>query len=210
MHLGTVAALWRYPVKSLKAEPLERAEVLADGFAGDRTAALVVETPTHARAGKPYRGKESAKLHLTADPETAASYARDANVAVALDRREPRYFDSGPVSLLFDLWVRDVEALVGEPLDPLRWRPNIYAVATPQFTRREPDLVGTTIRAGGVTLRVIDTNRRCVVITYDVTTGEELPAVLGEVARRRDNVVGVYCEVLVPGEIAVGDVLAAG
>jgi hypothetical protein len=104
--------------------------------------------------------------------------------------------------------VRDVEALVGEPLDPQRWRPNIFAAAAPGFTRREPDLVGTRIRVGGVMLRVVDTNHRCVVITYDVTTGEELPSVLGEVARRRDNVVGVYCEVLTPGEIAVGDLLA--
>jgi uncharacterized protein YcbX len=210
MELGTVAALWRYPVKSLKAEPLERAAVLADGLAGDRTAALIVETPTHARAGKPYRGKESSKLHLTGDPETAASYAVDAKVEVALDHREPRYFDAHAVSLLFDLWVHDVEALVGEALDPLRWRPNIYVVAAPGFTRREPDLVGTTVRAGSVVMRVVDTTGRCVTPTYDIATGDALPAVLGEVARRRDNVVGVYCEVLVPGEIALGDVLTAG
>lgn len=205
-----MAALWRYPVKSLKAEPLERAAVLADGLAGDRTAALIVETPTHARAGKPYRGKESSKLHLTGDPETAASYAVDAKVEVTLDHGEPRYFDAGAVSLLFDLWVHDVEALVGEALDPLRWRPNIYAVAAPGFTRREPDLVGTTVRAGGVVMRVVATIKRCVTPTYDIATGEALPAVLAEVAQRRDNVVGVYCEVVVPGEIALGDVLAAG
>ena len=36
MRVGTVVNLWRYPVKSLKAEPLERAEVLSDGLAGDR------------------------------------------------------------------------------------------------------------------------------------------------------------------------------
>ena len=148
MDLGTIAALWRYPVKSLKAEPLARACVLADGLEGDRVAALLVETPTHPRAGKPYRGKESAKLHLTGDPETAASYAADANVMVTLDRSAPRWFDAGPVSVLFDLWVRDVEALVGEPLDPLRWRPNLFVHAAPGFSRREPALVGTTLRAG--------------------------------------------------------------
>ena len=210
MDLGTVAALWRYPVKSLKGEPLERATVLADGLEGDRSAALIVATPTHARAGKPYRGKESSRLHLTRDPETAASYAMDAKVQVALEHREPRYFDAHAVSLLFDLWVRDVEALVGEPLDPLRWRPNIYVASAPGFARREPDLVGTIVRVGGVVMQVVDTNRRCVAVTYDVTTGEALPAVLGEVARRRDNVVGVYCEVVTPGEIALGDVLTSG
>jgi uncharacterized protein YcbX len=210
MDLGTVTALWRYPVKSLKAEPLERATVLADGFEGDRSAALIVETPEHARTGKPYRGKESPQLHLTGDPETAASFAMDARVQVTLDQREPRYFDAHAVSLLFDLWVHDVEALVGEPLDPLRWRPNIYAASAPGFARREPDLIGTTVRVGSVVMSVVDTTRRCVTTTYDVATGASLPAVLGEVARQRDNVVGVYCEVLVPGIIAVGDAITAG
>jgi uncharacterized protein YcbX len=208
MDLGTIAGLWRYPVKSLKAEPLTRARVLADGLEGDRTAALVVETPTHARTGKPYRGKESAHLHLTSDPETAASYAADAKVMVTLDRSEPRWFDARPVSVLFDLWVRDVEALVGEPLDPLRWRPNIYVRAEPEFTRREPALVGATLRAGTAVLRVVETIDRCVTPTYDVGTGEPLPLVLQAVATQRDNVVGVYCEVVTPGEIAVGDTVS--
>lgn len=32
-----VASLWRYPVKSLTAEPLPAAELTADGVASDRT-----------------------------------------------------------------------------------------------------------------------------------------------------------------------------
>ena len=205
MDLGTIAGLWRYPVKSLKAEPLTRARVLPDGFEGDRTAALVVETPTHARAGKPYRGKESAQLHLTSDPETAASYAADAKVMVTLDRARPRWFDAQPVSVLFDLWVRDVEALVGAELDPLRWRPNVYVRAVPEFTRREPALVGATLRAGTVVLRVLEPIDRCVTPTYDVATGEPTPRLLEAVATRRNNVVGVYCEVVTPGEVQLGD-----
>jgi uncharacterized protein YcbX len=210
MDVATIAGLWRYPVKSLRAEPLARASVLADGLEGDRTAALVVETPTHARAGKPYRGKESSRLHLTGDPETAASYAADANVMVTLDRAQPRWFDARPVSLLLDLWVRDVEALVGEALDPLRWRPNLFVRGAPQFTRREPALVGATLRAGTVVLQVIATIDRCVTPTYDVTTGEPLPHLLATIATQRGNVVGVYCEVITPGELALGDTVSEG
>jgi uncharacterized protein YcbX len=205
MDLGTIAGLWRYPVKSLKAEPLTHARILADGLEGDRTAALVVETPSHARAGKPYRGKESAQLHLTSDPETAASYAVDAKVMVTLDRGQPRWFDARPVSVLFDLWVRDVEALVGQTLDPLRWRPNLYVRAEAAFTRREPALVGTTLRAGTAVLRVVETIGRCVTPTYDVGTGTALPLVLEAVATQRGNVVGVYCEVVTPGEVTLGE-----
>jgi uncharacterized protein YcbX len=209
MDFGTIAALWRYPVKALKAEPLARVEILPDGLAGDRTAALLVETPTHARAGKPFRGKESPLLHLTRDPETAASYAADANVMVTLSRDEPRWFDARPVSILLDLWVHDVEALVGEPLDPLRWRPNLYVHAAPGFANREGDLVGATLRSGDVVLRVVDTIKRCVTTTYDVATGESDPRVLGEVARNRGNVMGIYCEVVTPGVVSVGDALVA-
>jgi uncharacterized protein YcbX len=207
MDVGRIAGLWRYPTKSLKAEPLQHAAVLADGLEGDRTAALVVESPAHARAGKPYRGKESAQLHLTGDPMTAASYAADAGVLVTLSRAQPRWFDTRPVSVLFDLWVRDVEALAGEPLDPLRWRPNLYVTAVPGFAKREAALVGSALRAGGVVLRVVATNRRCVTPTYDVATGAALPLVLEAVATRRDNVVGVYCEVEVPGDVALGDIV---
>jgi MOSC domain-containing protein len=210
MDVGRIAALWRYPVKSLKAEPLERVAVLTDGLEGDRTAALVVESPTHARAGKPFRGKESSQLHLTGDVHTAASYAADANVLVTLDRSAPRWFDAGTVSLLLDLWVRDVEALVGEPLEPLRWRPNLYVEAAPGFSKREPALVGATLRAGSIALRVVDTIERCITPTYDVATGEPLPRVLEAVARQRANVVGVYCEVTTSGEIALGQMLSIG
>jgi hypothetical protein len=210
MDVGRIAGLWRYPVKSLKAEPLQRATVLGDGLEGDRTAALVVETPTHARAGKPYRGKESAHLHLTADPATAASYAADANVLVTLDRTQPRWFDAGAVSVLLDLWVHDVEALVGEPLVPMRWRPNVYVTAAPGFAKREADLVGATLRAGGAVLRVVATIKRCVTPTYDVATGVPFPLVLEAVARERDNTVGIYCDVVTPGEFAIGDTLRLG
>jgi uncharacterized protein YcbX len=209
MDIGTIAALWRYPVKALKAEPLTRVAILPDGLDGDRTAALLVETPTHARAGKPFRGKESPLLHLTSDPETAASYAADANVLVTLARDQPRWFDARPVSILLDLWVHDAEALVGEPLDPLRWRPNVYVRAAPGFAKREADLVGATLRSGDVVLRVVDTIKRCVTTTYDVATGESDQRVLGEVARTRANVMGIYCEVVTPGIVNVGDALAA-
>lgn len=205
MELGTIAALWRYPVKALAAERLQRADVLADGLAGDRTAALRVESPSHARSGKPYRGKESNRLHLTADPETAASYAADAGVLVTLDRTQPRFFDARPVSLLLDLWVADVEALVGARLDPLRWRPNVFVSAAQHVVVRERDLVGATLRAGEVELRVLQPIVRCVTTNYDVATGEPDHDVLGAVARSRDACVGVYCDVVRTGRLEVGD-----
>jgi uncharacterized protein YcbX len=207
MLLGTLAALWRYPVKSLRAEALTHVTVLPDGLEGDRRGALVVTAPDHARAGKPFRGKESPRLHLTDDPSAAIGYAADAGVAVALDESAPRWFDAGTVSVLLDRWVHDAETLVGMPLDPLRWRPNLYVTAAPGVTFREADLVGATIVIGSVRLRVDDTIKRCVTTTYDIATGVSDPRVLREVAQQRANVMGIYCSVPTPGEITVGDAL---
>jgi hypothetical protein len=135
----------------------------------------------------------------------AASYAAEAQVAVTLQNDGERWFDARPVSLLLDRWVREVEALVGEPLDPLRWRPNLYVATAAGVEASEDDLVGARVHVGSVVLHVLEPILRCVTPTYDIATGESDPRVLREVAQRRANVVGVYCEVVTPGEIAVGD-----
>jgi uncharacterized protein YcbX len=79
--------------------------------------------------------------------------------------------------------------------------------AAPGFTAREADLVGRTLRADTVVLRVIEPIRRCVTTTYDIATGVSEPRVLGEVARQRENIVGVYCETVEPGMLARGEAI---
>ena len=140
MDVGTIAALWRYPVKSLRAEPLTRATVLTDGVAGDRTAALIVGDAEHPRSGKPFRGKESPRLHLTDRVDVAVADAADRGATVVLEREQGRYFDLRAISVVFDTWVGDVEALVGEPLDPLRLAPERLGDGAPRVRgpRRRP------------------------------------------------------------------------
>ena len=43
-QVGTIAALWRFPVKSMQGEKLDAAEVSGRGLAGDRTYALIDAT----------------------------------------------------------------------------------------------------------------------------------------------------------------------
>jgi uncharacterized protein YcbX len=206
--LGTVEALYRYPVKSLRAEPLTAAEVRADGFAGDRASALFVSSPEHARAGKTYRGKENRLLHTVTALADAAGLALAAGVTVAADGTRPHYFDLEPVSLVFDTWIRELEALAGRDVDPLRFRPNIVAVAAPSFTRKEHDLIGTRIKAGAVTLDVVSAITRCVTPSYDVASGTADPALQRTIVAERGNIMGVYCRVVTTGTIARGAILA--
>lgn len=207
-RLGTLAAIWRYPVKSLAAEPLEEALIEPGGIAGDRCAALFVRAG-HARAGKTFRGKEHNLLHLTRDPRQAQIVAANAGVQVELQAQtQTRYFDDAPISLLVDVWVRHVSEALGEPLDPLRWRPNLYVRATADFSYGESDLVGMRLRIGAAVLRVREPIGRCVTTTYDIATGERWDDVLTYVAQRRGNMMGVYCEVETPGTVRRGELLS--
>ena len=206
--LGRVVALYRYPVKSLRGESLERAHVEPGGFAGDRARALFVRSPDHARSGKTYRGKEHRLLHTVDDVVAAQALARDAGVAIEDAGERPHYFDLEPVSLVFDAWVRELEALAGRAVDPLRFRPNIVAAAAPGFAVSESALTGVRLTIGEVTLDVVAPITRCVTPSYDIATGESDRELQRVLVMERGNLMGVYCRVVVPGTIASGAPIA--
>jgi len=200
--LGEIVNIWTYPVKSLHRIEHEAVAVQEDGLAGDRRAALYVNSE-HARTGKTYRGKEDSRLHLIVEPDEARGAAASRGVAVEV-RAGERYFDAGAVSLILDRWIAQVEAALGKRLDPLRWRPNFYVRSAAAV--EESDLVGKSIAVGNVVLRVVKPIGRCVTTTYDQITGASDPEVLAFVARERDNNMGVYCDVERTGEVRRGDV----
>jgi hypothetical protein len=205
MQLGEIAAITRYPVKSLAGVELQSVEIARDGIPGDREAAFFV-TAGHARTGKTYRGKENNLLHLTSDVRRAELLAREKNAEVEL-RRGDHFFDAAPISIVFDRWVDDVSRGVGRELDFRRWRPNFFAKAAPDFQFKENDLSDCVIEAGTAVLHVLRPILRCAVISYDVNTGEPDPEVLRYVAQERENIFGIYCEVELAGEVRTGDAL---
>jgi len=207
--LGTVIALYRYPVKSLRGEALERAEVRPDGFAGDRERALVVRSPDHARSGKTYRGKEQRRLHTVADVGAAQALAGAAGLEIAPVDEEPHYFDAEPVSIVFDVWLRELEARLGYAVEALRFRPNVVAAAAPSFAAAESALVGRRLHVGAVVLDVVKPITRCVTPTYDLRSGDPDPALARTLVGERGNLMGVYCRVVVPGTIALAAPISA-
>ncbi|MGA8532551.1 MAG: MOSC domain-containing protein [Candidatus Tumulicola sp.] len=205
MNLGTVAAIWRYPVKSLRGESLDGTEVAESGIPGDRVRALVVKSG-HARAGKTYRGKEHDRLHLTSSVETAVELG--ATRGVFLERRGgERFFDDAPISLLLDHWLDELSDPLGYTVEPERFRPNFFVRARPDFTAGEASLQGAEVRLGEATLRVRYPIERCVTITYDPFGGASDPRILRLVAERRNGWMGVYCDVARPGRVRTGDSL---
>lgn len=201
--IGVLQSIWRYPVKSLASVAMQEVNIGEDGIPGDRARALIVKTG-HARIGKTYRGKEHNLLHTTDSTDRAGSFAADRAVQVELRDDQPHYFDAAPVSLIFDRWLGEASALVGYRLEPLRFRPNLFAHAAPDFSKNEFALVGR-LSIGEATLRVLKPIERCVTPTYDLQSGQSDPEVLRAIAQHRATCLGIYCEVLVPGRVQLGD-----
>jgi uncharacterized protein len=205
MLIGTLDAIWRYPTKSLRWEPLDEAEVELDGLRGDRTRAFVV-TDGHARAGKTYRGKENDRFHLTGDDGAARSLAAERGVRVELHEGE-RFFDDAPVSLLIDRWLDALNEHAGYAVEPIRFRPNFFVRAADGFAHGEDAMTGWELQLGAVRLRVRYPIERCVVTTYHPDGAPGDPRILRFVAQERNAWMGVYCDVVTPGIARRGDSL---
>ncbi|HET7411820.1 MAG TPA: MOSC domain-containing protein [Pararhizobium sp.] len=111
------------------------------------------------------------------------------------------------VSIINLTSVAAIEAAVGAPVQPLRFRANLYVAGWPAW--REFDLLGREIALGNdVRLKVIKRIVRCAATEVDPDTGIRdlaIPKTLQQSFGHGDC--GVYAEVVAAGEIAVGDTL---
>ncbi|HZO46095.1 MAG TPA: MOSC domain-containing protein [Xanthobacteraceae bacterium] len=164
-----------------------------------------------------YDGREQARGDLrTADGRTAiegffATFS-------AADLRGPPKVLNAPgfsfsdvaakvVSIINLASVADLENYVGAPIDPLRFRANLYVTGWPAW--QELDMVGRRLSIGnGVEVKIVKRIVRCAATNVDPVTGArdmEIPATLLKSFGHADC--GIYGEVVTPGTIAVGDTL---
>ncbi len=206
MVIGTLEAVRRYPIKSLRGDALDSITVEASGIPGDRSSALFARNGP--RAGKTYRGKEHDRLHLLKEADAAQASARERGAELDLHRGE-HFFDCAPISILLDAWMRELNAHVGYDVEWERFRPNFFvrAGATIGSAPLEEALVGTQLQLGTVRLRVVVPIERCVTITYHPRGEAGDPRILRFLAEERNTTMGVYCDVLERGTVRVGDTL---
>jgi uncharacterized protein YcbX len=113
------------------------------------------------------------------------------------------------VSIINLASVSALETVIGRPVDPLRFRANLYVRGWPAW--REFELMGQELEAGHARLKVVKRIVRCAATNVDPLTGTRdmtIPQTLMQAFDHMDC--GVYAEVVEGGEIAVGDILRDG
>ena len=104
--------------------------------------------------------------------------------------------------------VREVERVAGRPIDPLRFRANLYIEGVAPWVER--DWVGHEFAIGGATLKGIELTNRCEAVDVDPASAKRdmaIPALMQRRWQRTDF--GIYATVVADGQIGIGDAVAA-
>jgi uncharacterized protein len=226
-EVGRVAALWRYPVKSMGPEALDAVEVSWHGLAGDRRWAFVRDGMV--RSGFPwltirerpgmghYRPSFVEPDRLDASPTVVRTpsgedldvvdprLAAELGHGVRVIRQDVGVFDNMPLSLITTQTIAALGALVDAELEVQRFRPNLLVDAPGEASFPEDAWVGSVLRIGGLRMRVDQRDKRCIMVNVDPATTERDPKVLRAIAAERQARLGVYGTTVQPGRVAVGD-----
>ena len=205
----TITELWRYPVKTMAGEPLQRVDIGPLGITGDRVVHVqdargrVVTSRSHPRFLGHHGsvGLNGAVLvdHRPWDrPDVAADVVAIAGPGATLVRDEgPERFDVLPLLVATD------GAIAAFGHDARRLRPNIVIGGVEGLS--EGEWPGSCLRIGRVLIGVQDLRLRCIMTSYDPDTLVQDKDITRSIYRRFDGKLALNCFVIESGEIAVGD-----
>jgi uncharacterized protein YcbX len=231
-HVGEVAALSIYPVKSMRSMDVDGVHLGWQGLDGDRRYAF---THSGSMNGLPWVSARQLPSLLTYRPtfdrpETSASgitvkcpdgralRLRDRALAdqiagalgspVHLMRLHRGAYDAMPVSLITTRSVRTIAEELGEDLDAARFRANIVIETAIGRPYPEEKWVGDALVFGHdgdrARIQVNRRDERCAIVNVNPETGRpDLPVHRVIVAARR-NFLGIYGSTARPGKIDVG------
>ncbi|HTQ32828.1 MAG TPA: MOSC domain-containing protein [Stellaceae bacterium] len=252
---ATITSLYRYPVKGLSAEALDRATLAAgEGLPHDRRFAIALGTTEFDPARPQWlakthfimlmRDESLARLKTGFDPLSGVLTITEAErvlLQALLTKTEGQreiaaFFDDfldgsvkGPlrvveapghafgdarpkpnattdkyVSLINLASIRDLEDRLSRPVDPIRFRANVYFDGPPAWT--ELTWMGQEISAGEARLHVIAPITRCAATEVNPDTAQRDIHVVAELmGHYGHNIMGIYAEVVGSGDVAPGD-----
>jgi uncharacterized protein len=233
--LGTVAGLWRWPVKSMAGERVNALRVDGRGAGGDRTHAVMHQ---HKGERKPLTAREAPRLlawqarypfnvdggidparppfaivtapdgrsYRWGDPRLRHALAGDLGRDVEL-ARDPQGHQDLPRTLLVTTEA-SLQALGEElhgPVDLRRFRPNVH-LDLDAAGWEELGWDGAELAfAGGVRLRLLHPCERCAIPTRHPDTQVKWPGLLKHLAAAHDQNFGINARVLTSGRIEAGE-----
>ncbi len=110
----------------------------------------------------------------------------------------------GAVSIVNLASVRDLQARMGRPVDPLRFRANLYIEGWSAWV--ENDAKGREVRLGPATARVFSPIVRCAATHVDPATGErDMDVVAALHANYGHMFCGIYVSIVEGGRVGEGD-----
>ena len=204
-----IQEIWRYPVKSMAGEPLQAAELTADGIEGDRIfqvrnpAGKVVTSRTrplllrhHSALG------EDGHVMIDGRPWESDDVAREVEEAAGPGCR---IFASDPETRfdILPLLIATDGMLAATGYDRRRFRPNLVIGGVEGLGERAWE--GGQLRIGAVLIAMEDLRTRCIMTTFDPDTGKQDLGVLGRIRKEFNGRLGLNSAVLDAGRIAVGD-----
>lgn len=204
----TVAALWRYPVKSLAGESINSAELISCGIPGDRI--IQVRGPEGIRTSR--RHHRLLGLHATLDPDghplvnglnwNSPEVLEQVRDAAGHDSwleagSEPDRFDILPLLIATD------GAVDAFGRDVRRLRPNILIEGVKGLD--EVNWPRAELHIGDAVVRLDSLRGRCPMTTVDPDTLEVDREVLRDIYERFDGRLALNADVGEPGTVRVGD-----
>lgn len=230
IRVGTVQALHRFPVKSMRGQQAAAAHVYWHGLDGDRRYAfvrgdvqsgfpwltgrqlpqLLTYTPRYANPDDPNQSPvwvttpNGRSLPITA-PELQAELAAAYGGPVSLIKIGRGAFDSQTVSVIGTGTLAALSEMAGVDASARRLRQNIVIETAAAFA--EEDWLDGVLTFGqtGPRLRLNRRIQRCVMVNLDPDTAVSTPTLLKTVATLRDNCAGAYASPEKPGLIRAGD-----
>lgn len=122
-----------------------------------------------------------------------------------------RFMDDtqGYISVMNLASVREVARAIGQPVDPLRFRANVYVDGLKPWAEDEW-VVNQTLKLGGAELTLFKPIVRCIATHVNLDTGERDIDMVGQLREHfgRDTL-GTYFSISQSGRVALGDALEA-
>jgi uncharacterized protein YcbX len=232
IEIGQVEAIFRYPVKSMRGEQLEVANLGWHGIDGDRRLAfrrmkdrggfpwlsaskcpdLVRFAPHRENGAQPdfpthVRTPEGKQLPIFGE-ELAAAIEHRYGSPVEMMQMKHGIFDEACVSVIASDTIGEIGRLAGTTLDVRRFRPNVVVRLLRSTPFQEDEWLGGVLTFGegneapAITVTIRDL--RCSMVNLDPDSAKPTPEVMKAIVHVNENYAGIYGTVTRIGRLAVG------